>query len=104
MTAENPNPSLPDSLAAAGHQWVAAAMPELGAQFEACAWNIGAAPSLASIQGIDLCGLQLLVVLRRRTQAHLGQCEFQDIPECVRDAAYTAGLNHWLGIEQERSA
>ncbi|MHA7835080.1 MAG: hypothetical protein ACX94A_11430 [Algiphilus sp.] len=91
-------------LAAVGSQWVAAHMPELQQHFSQDGWMLDKAPSLGHIQGVDLCGLQLLVVLRRRTQQSLGQCDFQDVPECVRDAAHVAGLNGWLGIEEECNA
>lgn len=104
MTADTDKSPAPDPIAAAGPQWLAQTMPTMRSHFDACKWVVGTAPSLHSIEAIDLCGLQLLVVLRRRTQADLGQCTFQNVPDCIREGAQTAGLLHWLGIEQECSA
>lgn len=104
-TSPTTDPCPPDdTLATAGSQWVAAHMPELQLHFARDGWKLDKAPRLGDIQAIDLCGLQLLVALRRRTQQALGQCDFQDIPECVRDAAHMAGLHDWLGIEEECGA
>ncbi|WP_420427997.1 hypothetical protein [Algiphilus sp.] len=101
-TTDAPPPA--NALASAGSQWVAAHMPEMQQHFTREGWKLDKAPRLGSIQAVDLCGLQLLVLLRRRTQRALGQCDFQDVPECVRDAAHMAGLNEWLGIEEECGA
>ncbi|MBY8964159.1 hypothetical protein [Algiphilus sp.] len=105
MTTTTTNASPPsDALGAAGSQWIAAHMPELQRHFERDGWTLDTTPTLRAIQAVDLCGLQLLVLLRRRTQQALGQCDFRDIPECVRDAAHIAGLDDWLGIEEECGA
>lgn len=87
-----------------GSDWTIRRAKGLQQTLESAGWVLEHEPSLQMIEQIDLCGLQLLVKLHRRTSLKQGRCHFRDVPDVVRDAARSSGLDRWLEIDEGESA
>lgn len=95
------NPATTEELLSqAGNDWTIQRMKGLQKLFDGGEWLLGERPSLGRIEQIDLCGLQLLLRLRRATRDASGRCDYCEIPKIVLDAAQDSGLDRWLGFSK----